>query len=135
MGALIPLISLLWMVGPPFDPSGVTPQPVLQEAVGIGRPPARGSVAQRRLMARRAGEVVAVRQLARECSTPNGQVFRGFRYGSARTLSHGRLVVKVERWPLHTVHKRRNQPGRHLSQRESRSVVPLNAVAEEQPIP
>ena len=99
-----------------------TPVPVFIRAAGIGRPPPGKSGRQAWLMARRAAEVVAVRNLAAklEVSSPKRQdghyghyavtaprLVRGFRYLPPRTLPDGRVAVTVE-MPLYeqrrTVH-------------------------------
>ena len=99
-----------------------TPVPGLIRATGIGRPPPGKSGRQAWLMARRAAEVVAVRNLAAklEASKPEQQsrcydhcagttprLVRGFRYLPPRTLPDGRVAVTVE-MPLYeqrrTVH-------------------------------
>lgn len=81
------------LFSPPSDWGG-TAQPVVR-ATGVGRPPAGRSPAQARLMARRAAEVTAVRNLATRLYTDR---VGGFRYLPARTLPNGWVEVTVE-WP------------------------------------
>ena len=83
------------------------PPPAIR-ATGIGRPPRGRPAAQSRLMARRAAQIVAVRNLAREVGgledAPAGgtgrmtstTTIRGFRYVSSRLLPDGRGQVTVE---------------------------------------
>lgn len=65
-------------------------------ATGIGRPPARMRGTRARLMARRAAEVVAVRNLAGKLGLGRSATVRGFRYLPARLLPDGRIEVTVE---------------------------------------
>lgn len=85
--------------------------PAAIRATGIGEPPPGRPSAQSRLMARRAAEVTAVRNLAAklhdlpvDSTEGTGRIttatcVRGFRYGSSRLLPNGRVEVTIE-FPL-----------------------------------
>ncbi len=92
------------------DPSlAVAPHSrIVVEAVGIGRPPARMTGPRARMMARRAAEVLAVRNLTqklkidRSRSSRRGTYYesfsgpvQGFRYGEPQFLADGRVLVRV----------------------------------------
>lgn len=64
-------------------------------ATGTGRPPAKYTGVRARLMARRAGEVIAVRNLARKVKAAGGRS-RGFRYVKYEYHVDGRVTVTVE---------------------------------------
>ncbi len=70
---------------------------VLVRATGIGYPPPRMRNPQARLMARRAAEVVAVRNLAQELGYEEHAVLRGFSYVSTRYRVDGSVEVTVEK--------------------------------------
>lgn len=97
------------------QPAAVDEAPAVIRATGIGRPPAGRPPAQARLMARRAAEVVAVRNLAAKVyghhvessggtqrTTVRGLI-RGHRYLPARVLPDGRVQVTVE-LPVRQIH-------------------------------
>jgi len=65
-------------------------------ATGVGRPPARMAGPRGRLMARRAAEVVAVRNLATKLGHGRRATLRGFRYVSTRYRPDGSVEVTVE---------------------------------------
>jgi hypothetical protein len=65
-------------------------------AMGTGRPPRWMKGARAKLMARRAAEVVAVRNLARKLGYGPRAKIRGFRYVSAEFLIDGSVRVTVE---------------------------------------
>lgn len=65
------------------------------QATGVGRRPPQMKDPHARLMARRAAEVVAVRNLSSEMRH-RGRDLRGFRYVSYQTLSDGRIQVTVQ---------------------------------------
>ena len=64
--------------------------------MGIGHPPRRMKGARARLMARRAAEVVAVRNLARKLGYGPRATVRGFCYVSTEYLVDGSIRVTVE---------------------------------------
>lgn len=68
---------------------------VVVQATGIGRRPPQMNDPRARLMARRAAEVVAVRNLFNEMHD-RGRELRGFRYVSYQTLPDGRIQVTVQ---------------------------------------
>ena len=77
---------------------GPAPRPaiVVVSAGGIGHPPRHMRGVQARLMARRAAEVTAVRNLAAKLGLPPGARMGSFRYVSARNLPGGAVEVTVE---------------------------------------
>ena len=64
-------------------------------ATGIGRPPPNIRGGRARLMAKRAAEVIAVRNLARKLGLGSRATVRGFRYLPAKYLPDGRVEVTV----------------------------------------
>jgi len=79
-----------WDLGPSPTPSAAV------QAVGIGYPPHRMPGAQGQLMAQRAAEVVAVRNLAMKLGVgPQGRL-PSFRYVSTKQLLNGSVEVTVE---------------------------------------
>ena len=77
------------------EPAPVRNTPVVR-AMGIGRPPRRMKGARAKLMARRAAEVVAVRNLGRKMGYGPRASIRGFRYVSTEFLIDGSVRVTVE---------------------------------------
>ena len=124
---------LAWMIvvgqTPAPQPSASATEAVVR-VTGIGRPPSGRSGAQARLMAQRAAEVVAVRNLAAQLSgvEPNesGQqtvgcpegLIRGFRYLPARQLPDGSVEVTVE-LPLSRLQGNHADLVRRLAQAEA----------------
>jgi len=84
------------MAGP--VPASTTRQTPL-EAIGVGYPPARLAQPQARLMARRAAEVSAVRNLYREINPADPVQRVPFRYVSSVTRTDGSIVVRVSSVP------------------------------------
>lgn len=78
------------------------PRGAAPAAVGVGRPTPGRSPAQSRLMARRAAEVVAVRNLARQHSSSPSVRVRGFHYVRYREFRDGRVEVIVRARPWFT---------------------------------
>ena len=73
------------------------PEPVRAvQATGIGHPPPGLEGARARLMARRAAEVVAARNLARKLGCRRRATLHGFRYVSTDHLPDGSVRVTVE---------------------------------------
>lgn len=66
---------------------------------GVGNPPRNVSGAQARLMARRAAEVIAVRNLATTLGCSRRAVISGFRYASTTYRADGSVEVVVEHIP------------------------------------
>ncbi|NUQ50146.1 MAG: hypothetical protein HUU27_09550, partial [Phycisphaerae bacterium] len=118
------LISLLILLGPVPNqdpqpspaqpPTQAASEPAVIRATGIGRPPQGKPAPQAKLMARRAAEVVALRNLAAQLegqalSESNGRIsartetlIRGFRYLAPRDLDDGSVEITVE-LPLPTL--------------------------------
>lgn len=69
---------------------------VVVSATGVGYPPRRMRGVQARLMARRAAEVTAVRNLAARIGLSPGSHLGSFRYVSFRNLPGGAVEVTVE---------------------------------------
>ena len=65
-------------------------------ASGVGYPPPRMRGVRGRLMARRAAEVVAVRNLATKLGYTRRATIRGFRYASTAYRADGSVEVVVE---------------------------------------
>lgn len=84
---------------PPQDsPAHVSPKANknIIRAVGVGRPPPHMKGAQAKLMARRAAEVIAVRNLARRLGMGRRARLRGFRYVFTQYRPDGTVKVVVE---------------------------------------
>lgn len=78
------------------QPPKKLPHPGVVRAMGIGKPPRRMAGAQAKLMARRAAEVRAVRNLAIKLGYGPRATVRGFRYVSTEYLVDGSVRVMVE---------------------------------------
>ena len=85
---------------PPPSASGpfcvTPPTPVVVRATGIGYPPRQVTGRRASLLARRAAEVTAVRNLARKLDLPPHTRLSGFRYVSSEQRPDGAFVVTVE---------------------------------------
>jgi len=82
------------VVGVPVNVPG-TPANIIV-ATGHGKPPKRLQGARARMMARRAAEVVAVRNLARKLNLGHPARIRGFRYTHTAYHVDGSVTVTVE---------------------------------------
>lgn len=89
------------MSGPLGQPATRPPVRVIR-AMGLGHPPPRMSGGQARLMARRAAEVRAVRNLAVKLGFGRRARVRGFRYATTIYRPDGSVEVVVEQ-PVRTV--------------------------------
>ena len=87
----------VWLTisGLAWEGSPQTPSATVQ-AVGVGYAPARMRGAQARLMALRAAEVAAVRNLAAKLQLGPRAHLSGFRYVSTKHLPNGAVEVTVE---------------------------------------
>ncbi|MGD2111089.1 MAG: hypothetical protein PVI86_17060 [Phycisphaerae bacterium] len=98
------LISMIVLTGPA---AADMPPPLVStvRAPGVGVPPPRLRGAQARLMARRAAEVRAVRNLAVKLGDRRRTTLRGFRYVSTTYRRDGsvRVVVESTRPPRSTI--------------------------------
>ncbi|HMQ16859.1 MAG TPA: hypothetical protein PKC49_12885 [Phycisphaerae bacterium] len=134
------LISLLILLGPvpnqDADPQPSADPPAASEsafirATGIGRPPQGKPAPQAKLMARRAAEVVALRNLAAQLegqalSASGGRMsartetlIRGFRDLAPRDLADGSVEITVE-LPLPTLLHNHTTVADRTAQLESR---------------
>jgi hypothetical protein len=102
------IIALLFCSGA-SDEDQASSKPAVVQASGVGRPPPNMTGPQAKLMARRAAEVIAVRNLAarlqgraaQHASTGTGHasvdaLIRGYRYLPATVLPDGSVEVTVE---------------------------------------
>ena len=80
----------------PAGPPAVQPVVATISATGMGYPPRHMRGTQARLMAQRAAEVVAVRNLGRKLGLPPGSPVGPFRYVATRRLPNGAVEVTVE---------------------------------------
>lgn len=106
MNPILMAATLLMLPGPALPPTPSSTPKVIR-AVGIGQPPRHLTGTQARLMARRAAEVIAVRNLAAKLArvdrvsthrhptrvTSLQTRLRGFQYGPAVVLPNGHVKV------------------------------------------
>lgn len=78
------------------DQPAAEPRAPVIHATGTGRPSPRHPPVQAHLMARRAAEVVAVRNAGRQDGQGNLMFVRGFQYLQARTHADGSVEVTVQ---------------------------------------
>ena len=90
------VVVLLMFPGSVGQPGRHPPVRVIR-ATGVGYPPGRMSGAQARLMAKRAAEVRALRNLATKLGHGRHARVRGFRYLPARYRADGSVRVVVEK--------------------------------------
>ncbi len=93
---LITIIIMSLTVGDTVHQNGSSPTTVTVRATGIGFPPAKGRAEQKRLMARRAAEVVAVRNLSAKLGPESSRHLPPFRYVSTQEHPNGSVEVTVE---------------------------------------
>ncbi len=94
------MLTVVMMLGltvsePPPVAGAPSPAGAVQ-AVGVGYPPAGVRGAQARLMARRAAEVVAVRNLAAKLRLAPRARLPAFRYVGTKHFTNGSVEVTVE---------------------------------------
>lgn len=115
----------------PSECGSIAPLPETKEpvrviqATGIGHPPPWLKGARARLMARRAAEVLAVRNLSRKLGCRRRTTLSGFRYVSTDYLPNGAVRVTVEYprtipWP-----RPEREPTLNRSQSEKTGSEPL----------
>ena len=88
------MIAIASVAGPPGRVPG-TPSGQVIQAVGIGYPPPGKGAAQGRLLAQRAAEVGAMRNLARLAGNQS-PILQGFRFVSKRVRPDGSVEVVAE---------------------------------------
>ena len=87
----------VWLTLSGLASQGPSPVPsATVRAVGVGYPPGRMHGAQGRLMARRAAEVAAVRNLARKLHLGSQARLPAFRYSATKYLANGSVEATVE---------------------------------------
>ncbi len=94
---MLALMIAGWALAAAPDAARPAARPVVVvRATGVGHPPPRMAGPRGRLMARRAAEVVAVRNLATKLGMGHRAALRGFRYVSTRHRPDGSVEVTVE---------------------------------------
>ena len=87
----------VWLTVSGLAGGGSPPTPsATVQAVGVGYPPPRMQGVQARLMARRAAEVVAVRNLTAKLGLGPRARVPAFRYVATKHLANGSVEVTVE---------------------------------------
>jgi len=89
------ILSIVILGGYPGQ-GPISTAPTLVRAVGTGFPPSRVKGAQARLLARRAAEVSALRNLATKLELRRHGRLPPFRYVSTKHLPNGSIEVTVE---------------------------------------
>lgn len=90
------ILLCLLMTTPQSQPQYMAvAEPAVIRATGLGRPPARMAGPRAKLMARRAAEVAAVKNLSGKLAA-DGRELRGFRYIKTVYRSDGWVEVTVE---------------------------------------
>lgn len=91
------LMMMSWALVVAQRPAELAASPmVVVRATGMGRPPPRMKEPRARLMARRAAEVVAVRNLSVKLGHGRHAIVRNFRYVSTEYRPDRSVVVTVE---------------------------------------
>jgi hypothetical protein len=102
---IVALAAAAPLQGPSADSRGQA-KPVISgrtvQAVGLGAPRQKGTPAQQRLLARRAAEVGAARNLAMRCGHGPGGLLKGFHYRTVRVRPDGWTEVMIEKRGLGT---------------------------------
>lgn len=94
---MLTAFAMVWVTLSGLSGQGPPPRSAaVVQAVGVGYPPPRLPTAQGRLMARRAAEVAAVRNLAGKLGVGSQGRLSTFRYILTKELPNGAVEVTVE---------------------------------------